>query len=95
MRRVIIAAMAGLLVVMVPLAATAGSTRLQARLQPTGDRNIRGTAMWSEMSEQAPIFSSLRGANRSSHVAVRVCGPTINGETGVVYRPVLGDVRGR
>jgi len=85
MRRLIIAATAALLIVTIPLAATAGSTRLQARLQPTGDSNIRGTAMWSAMSEQAPIYLSLRGAQPSSRVVVRVCGPTINGETGVVY----------
>jgi len=85
MRRTMIAAVAGLLVVIVPFAAAAGSARLQARLHSTGNLNIRGTATWAKMSEQTPIVLSVRGARPLSHVVLRVCGPTINSETGGVH----------
>ena len=86
MRRLIIAAAAGLFVVMVPLVATAtGSTRLQARLRPTGAANVRGTATWADTSEQTPIVLSIRGATPLTSVLLRVCGATVNGERGTVY----------
>ena len=86
MRRLIIAAAAGLFVVMVPLVATAtGNTRLQARLRPAGEVNVRGTATWADTSEQTPIVLSIRGATPLTSVLLKVCGATVNGETGAVY----------
>jgi hypothetical protein len=86
MRRLIIAAATGVFVVMVPLAASAaGGNRLQARLGPVGESGVRGVAAWADASEQTPIVLSIRGATGLSSVQLKVCGATVNAETGAVY----------
>jgi hypothetical protein len=86
MRRLTIAAAAGLFVVMVPLVASAmGGNRLQARLGPVGESSVRGIAAWADASEQTPMVLWIRGATGFSSVQLKVCGATVNSETGAVY----------
>ena len=85
MRRLIIAAAAGLMAVTIPLAANAGSARLHARLAPASGQNVQGTADWAGMSEQNPIYLSIKGATPLSEVTLRVCGPTIAVDTGTIH----------
>ena len=57
---------------------------MKTRLQPTGHLNVRGTVTWAKVSEQSPIDLSIKGATPRSQVFLKVCGPTMNGETGSI-----------
>ena len=85
MRRLLIAAAAGLVALTIPLAVNAESARLHARLAPAGERNVQGSVDWAGMSELNPIYLSIRGATPLSEVTLRVCGPTIAVDTGIVH----------
>jgi hypothetical protein len=85
MRRLIFAATAVLFLIAIPSAAVAGSSRLHVRLHPAGEGTVRGTAAWAGASEQMPISLSIKGAAPDSTVMLKVCGATLNGETGDVH----------
>jgi hypothetical protein len=85
MGRLIFAATAVLFIVAIPSAAAAGSGRLHARLHPAGEGTVRGTAAWAGASEQMVVTLSIKGAAPDSTVMLKVCGATLNGETGDVH----------
>ncbi len=84
MRRIIIGAAAGFVIILASVG-TAGAAIMQTRLHSTGASKVSGTVVWLRASEQVPIFLSVKGAAPGSEIAMKVCGPTRNGDTGTTF----------
>ena len=94
MRRIVIGVTVAILIVLASVA-TAGAAMMQARLHSTGRLNVSGTVLWAQASEKTPIALLVNGARPRSQVALKVCGPTLNGATGTLADQCWATFQGR